>query len=69
MKNNVELLEKLLEKIKNTPDEIIESAINALEIQIFIESYIYDNQYFLEIEELGIESENEEWKENLALAA
>ncbi len=40
MKNNVELLEKLLEKIKNTPDEIIESAINALEIQIFIESYI-----------------------------
>ena len=30
MKNNPELLKKLLEKIKNTPDDIIESAIESL---------------------------------------
>ena len=30
MKNNIELLKQLLEKIKNTPDNIIEEAIEKL---------------------------------------
>ena len=63
MRNNVELLKKLLEKIKNTPDNIIEKAIDDLseELIIYNTSIEYINN--------DIESENREWKENLQLAA
>lgn len=63
MKNNVELLKRLLEKIKNTPDNIIEKAIDNLseELIIYNTSIKYINN--------DIESENREWKENLQLAA
>lgn len=63
MKNNVELLKKLLEKIKNTPNNIIEKAIDNLSKELIIykisDKYINNN----------IESENNEWKENLQTAA
>ena len=63
MRNNVELLKKLLEKIKNTPDNIIEKAIDDLseELIIYNTSIEYINN--------DIESENRECKENLQLAA
>ena len=34
MKNNIELLKQLLEKIKNTPDNIIEQAIEKLKKEL-----------------------------------
>lgn len=63
MKNNVELLKMLLEKIKNTPDSIIEKAIDDLSEELII--------YNISIEYINndIESENKEWNENLQLAA
>lgn len=70
MKNNPKLLEKLLEKIKNTPDKIIEQAIDRLSEKLFLQETI-QMEYNLSVKEnYNMESENEEWKEeNLTLAA
>lgn len=66
MKNNPELLQKLLEKIKNTPDDIIENAIDDLSEKIQLENYIYDTNI---LNKFNLESENNTWKENLSAAA
>lgn len=66
MKNNPELLQKLLEKIKSTPDNIIESAIDDLSEKIQLESCTYDANIF---NKFNLESENNTWKENLSTAA
>ena len=66
MKNNPELLKKILEKIKNTPDDIIESAIESLSEKMQLESYIYDANV---LNNFNLESESNKWKENLSIAA
>ncbi len=66
MKNNPELLKKLLEKIKNTPDDIIESAIESLSEKMKLEDFVYSANI---ANNFSLESENNKWKENLSTAA
>ena len=73
MKRSLELLEKILNKIKSTPDEIIEKAMDRLAEKLKIETF----EYYIKNEEISsceynkyeIESENEKWMENLQLVA
>ena len=73
MKNNIELLEKLVKKIKETPDNIIEEAIDSLSEKLIIEDILCDLsiEYIEEnSEKFNIEREGKEWKEeSLQLAA
>ena len=73
MKNNIELLEKLVKKIKETPDSIIEEAIDSLSEKLIIEDILCDLsiEYIEEnSEKFNIEREGKEWKEeSLQLAA
>ena len=66
MKNNPELLKKLLEKIKNTPDDIIESALESLSEKMKLEDFVYSASIS---NNFSFESENNKWKENLSTAA
>ena len=66
MKNNPELLKKLLEKIKHTPDDIIESAIESLSEKMKLEDFVYSANI---ANNFSLESENNKWKENLSTAA
>lgn len=66
MKNNPELLKKLLEKIKSTPDDIIESAIESLSEKMKLEDFEYNANI---LKNFSLESENNKWKENLSTAA
>ena len=66
MKNNIELLEKLVKKIKETPDNIIEEAIDSLSEKLIIEDILCDLsiEYIEEnSEKFNIEREGKEWKE------
>lgn len=72
MRNNIKLLKKMLEKIKNTPDDIIEKAIDELSEELDLEEISYnlstnyaENQY----NNFYIERESKKCKENLLLAA
>ena len=72
MKNNIELLKKLIERIKETPESIIEEAIDSLSEKIVIEDILCNlsiDYVKEECENFNIESENKEWKESLQLAA
>ncbi|MFR5508264.1 MAG: hypothetical protein ACLTKT_03500 [Clostridia bacterium] len=72
MKNNIELLKKLIEKIKETPESIIEEAIDSLSEKIVIEDILCNlsiDYVEEECKNFNIESENKEWKESLQLAA
>ena len=73
MKNNIELLEKLVKKIKETPDNIIEEAIDSLSEKLIIEDILCDLsiEYIEEnSEKFNIEREGKEWKEeSLQIAA
>lgn len=71
MKNNIELLKKLVKKIKETPDNIIEEAIDSLSEKLEIEDFLcsLSIEYVEECENFNIESESKEWKESLQLAA
>ena len=66
MKNNPELLKKLLEKIKNTPNDVIESAIESLCEKMKLEDFVYSANIS---NNFSLESENNKWKENLSTAA
>lgn len=72
MKNNIELLKKLVKKIKETPDSIIEEAIDSLSEKLAIEDILCNLSIEYveeECENFKIESESKEWKESLQLAA
>ena len=60
------MLKKLLEKIKNTPDDIIESAIESLSEKMKLEDFEYNANI---LKNFCLESENNKWKENLSTAA
>ena len=69
MKNNPKLLQKLMEKIENTPNAVIESAIDKLSTKIILEKYIYnldikyDNDNYSN--NFYIERENKKWKREI----
>lgn len=76
MTNNPKILKKLLEKIKNTPDDIFEEAIDSLSETMMAEEYMYkldisikyNDEYYYN--NFYLERENEEWKkESLQLTA
>lgn len=69
MKNNIKLLKQLLEKIKNTPNNIIEKSIDKLSKKICIEEFEYNLSMNYEENKNNVESENNQWMENLAKAA
>lgn len=74
MKNDIKILETLLKKLQQTPDNIIESAIDKLSEKIIIEKYIYNSYIHYKNESLNnnfdIERENKKWRnENLQLVA
>lgn len=73
MKNNIELLKKLIQKIKETPDSIMEEAIDSLSEKLEIEDFLNNLSIEYVVEEenenFNIESESKEWKESLQLAA
>lgn len=68
MRNNPELLKELLNKIKNTPECIIEKAIDILAEKILIEDTMYNPILYIN-NDFEIESESKQWMEELVQAA
>ncbi len=73
MQSNLEKLKNLLEKIRQTPDDVIERAIDRLSQKIIIEKMRYTMTInYIEksdCNEFQIESEKDKWKEKLPLVA